>query len=377
MQICHVITKPELGGAQLSTLNLISNLPKDKYQVSVITSHAGILKQEFESLENTRAYFSPFLKRAINPIVDIFALIHIYLIYRCNGFKIIHTHSSKAGIIGRWAGLLAGIPAIIHTAHGWSFNDCQPIPVKRFYIFLEKITAVFTTKIICVSKKDIETGLKYKIAPKEKFTLIKYGIPLSELKNSSCDKAVKKKELGINNDYPVVGMISCLKPQKAPLDYVKACIDVYSKRQDVNFLLIGDGILRKKCELELSKTSLNGKFIFAGWRKDVSEILDIIDIVVLTSKWEGFPIAIIEALAKGKPIVATDTGGIRELVRDNAAGYITKPGEYKNTADSILNILKDKNSFNRMREEAFKLIDDSFDIRTMARNMDNLYRSLV
>lgn len=377
MRICHVITKPELGGAQLSTLNLISNLPEDRYQVSVITSPAGILKHEFKSLKNATVYFSHFLTRPPNPIVDIFALIHIYLIYRCNRFEIIHTHSSKAGIIARWAALFARIPVIIHTAHGWPFHDYQNPLEKRFFILLEKITAAFTTKIICVSKKDIETGLKYKIAPREKFALIRYGIPLYQFKNSNCNKAEKKKELGINNDDPVIGMISCLKPQKSPLDYVKACIDVYNEMPCVNFLLIGDGILKKRCKSELRKTSLNGRFIFTGWRRDVSELLDIIDIVVLTSKWEGFPIAIIEALAKGKPIVATDVGGVRELVKDGVTGYVTRPREYRDTTDRILSILKDRNSFFKMQEEAFKSIDGSFDISAMAHNMDNLYRSLV
>jgi glycosyltransferase involved in cell wall biosynthesis len=261
--------------------------------------------------------------------------------------------------------------------HGWSFHDYQNTLEKRFFILIEKITAAFTTKIICVSKKDIETGLKYKIAPKEKLVLIKYGIPLCQFKNSNCNKAKKKKELGINNEDPVIGMISCLKPQKSPLDYVKACIDVYNEMSGVNFLLIGDGILKKRCKSELRKASLNGRFIFTGWRRDVSELLDIIDIVVLTSKWEGFPIAIIEALAKGKPIVATDVGGVRELVKDGVMGYITRPREYKDTTDRILNMLKDRNSFFKMQEEALKSIDDSFDISVMAHNTDNLYRSLA
>jgi len=377
MRICHVITKPELGGAQLSTLNLISNLPEDRYQVSIITSPTGILKHEFKSFKNATVYFSPFLTRPMNLISDILASIDIYNIYRCNRFKIIHTHSSKAGIIGRWAALFAGIPVIIHTAHGWPFHDYQNPLERIFFILLEKITAVFTTKIICVSKKDIETGLKYKIAPKEKFVLIKYGIPLYQFKDSNCNKAEKKKELGINNEDPVIGMVACLKPQKSPLDYVKACIDVYNEMPGVNFLLIGDGILKKRCKAELRKTSLNGRFIFTGWRRDVSELLDIIDIVVLTSKWEGFPIAIIEALAKGKPIVATDVGGVRELVKDGVMGYITRPREYKDTTGRILNMLKDRGSFFKMQEEAFKSIDDSFDISAMALNTDKLYRSLT
>ncbi|MFA5389447.1 MAG: glycosyltransferase family 4 protein [Candidatus Omnitrophota bacterium] len=377
MRICHVITKPELGGAQLSTLNLISSLPKDRYKISLITSSRGILKHEFENLGNISTHFSPFLARPINPILDILALMHIYDIYRRNRFKIIHTHSSKAGIIGRWAALLAGVPAIVHTVHGWPFNEYQPVPVKRFYIFLERITALFTAKIVCVSKKDIEMGLRYKIAPEEKFILIRYGIPLRRFKNSSTDIAGKRRELGIDNNDPVVGMISCLKPQKSPLDYVKACIDIYNKMPTVNFLLIGDGVLKNRCKAELEKSSLNGRFIFTGWRKDIPEILDIVDIVALTSKWEGFPIAIIEALSKGKPVVSTDTGCVRELVKDGLTGYVTTPGEYKDISNRILEILRDRESFLRMKKQALESIDDSFDISAMARNTDDLYRRLA
>jgi len=189
MRICHVITKPELGGAQLSTLNLISNLPEDRYQVSVITFPAGILKHEFKSIKNATAHFSPFLTRHVNPIVDILALIHICNIYMSKRFKIIHTHSSKAGIIGRWAAFFTKVPVILHTVHGWPFNDYQPLLVKRFYIFLEKLTAAFTAKIICVSKRDIDIGVRYNIAPREKFTLIKYGIPLNQFRPLQCDRA--------------------------------------------------------------------------------------------------------------------------------------------------------------------------------------------
>ncbi len=376
MRICHVITKPDLGGAQISTANLISNLPKDRYQISIITSPGGMLRREFENLKNVTAHFSPFLTRPVNPIADILALIHIYDIYRRNKFKIVHTHSSKAGIIGRWAALLARVPVILHTVHGWPFNDYQPVLVKRLYIFLEKITASFTTKIICVSKKDIKTGLKYKIAPEEKFVLIKYGIPLDVFKNSSCNKENKKKQLGINNNDPVIGMISCLKPQKSPLDYVRTCMDIYNERRDINFLLIGDGILKRKCKEELSKSRLNGRFIFTGWRRDVAEILDIIDIVVLTSKWEGLPVSIIESLSKGKPVVATDAGGSRELIKDGVTGYITRPGEYKDTADMVLRVLKDKVLYNKMSHEAVLSIDESFDIKAMVNEIDSLYMNM-
>jgi glycosyltransferase involved in cell wall biosynthesis len=376
MRICHVITKPELGGAQLSTLNILANLPKDKYDVSLITSPKGMLSSDFRNLKGVSTIFCPFLIRPINSIFDILGLIHIYLIYRCRAHKIVHTHSSKAGLIGRWAARIARVPVIVHTVHGWSFNDYQPLILKWLYILLERLTARFTTKIICVSNRDIGMGLRYKIAPKDKFVLIKYGIPLEEFRKPPVNNSQKRKELGINNSGPIVGMISCLKPQKAPMDYIKAAINIYNDMPGVNFLLVGDGVLKEKCIKLLSRTPLNGRFVFSGWRRDIPEILDILDVVVLTSKWEGMPISIIEALSKGCPVVITNVGGAEELVKDGISGYLTKPGSYEEVAMKVLKILKDRNTFIKMSEAASLSIDESFDIKNMVNSIDTFYGTL-
>jgi len=376
MRLCHVITKPELGGAQLSTLNILAGLPKDKYNMFLITSPEGALSAEFKDLSGVNTFFSPFLVRPLNPLYDILAFIHILYIYRRYKVALVHTHSSKAGIIGRWAAKFLGVSRIIHTVHGWSFNDYQPLAIRSFFILLERITASFTTKIICVSNKDLETGLKYKIAPKEKFELIKYGIPFKRFKKPAVDRLKKRKELGINNADPVVGMIACLKPQKSPLDYIKASIEVYRKKPYVNFVLIGDGVLKGACEKALTSSPLNGRFIFAGWRRDISEILDILDIMVLTSKWEGMPIALIEALCKGCPIVATNVGGAAELIKEGVTGYLTKPGEYQETAECILKILKDSDTLRKMKKEASLSIDSSFDMYRMLNEVEGLYREI-
>lgn len=377
MRVCYLITKPELGGAQLSTLNILSSLPRDKYDISVITSPKGILSSEFKNLKMVRSFFSRFLVRPVNPLFDILAFIHIYIIYRSNNYDIVHTHSSKTGILGRWAARLARVPTIIHTVHGWSFNDYQPLVLKRFFILLERITANFTAKIICVSKKDLKTGLTYKIAPREKFSFIKYGIPFAEFKKSSKNTLQKRKELGITNSDPIVGMIACLKRQKAPLDYIKSSIEIYKEMPNVNFLLIGDGVLKRECERMLASTPLNGRFIFTGWRRDIPEILDILDIAVLTSKWEGMPFSIIEALYKGCPVVATNVGGIPELIRDGVSGYITKPGAYKDVAMRVLGILRDRSSFNRMKKEASLSIDEGFGLDRMVKEIEALYRNTI
>ena len=377
MRVCHLITKPELGGAQVSTLSILSGLSKVKYDISCITSRRGILGHEFQNLKDINSIFSPFLGRPVNPLFDILAFIHIYNIYRRNKYQIVHTHSSKAGIIGRLAGRLAGVPVIVHTVHGWSFNEYQNLIIKHFFILLEKIAARYTSKIICVSKRDIQTAIKYKIAPENKFIFIKYGISVAEFRKSPDGKLQKRKRLGIANNDPVVGMISCLKPQKSPLDYIKAAIKIYEKIPNVNFLLVGDGILRQKCERFLSKSSLNGRFILTGWRRDIPDILDILDIMVLTSKWEGMPIAVIEALCKGCPVVATDVGGSRELIGDGITGYLTKPGAYDEVALRIEYILKNPGHLDRMKKAAFQSIDDSFREDRMIDEIETLYGSLI
>ena len=376
MRVCHVITKPELGGAQLSTLNILSKLPRDKYDISIITSPRGILAPEFRD-SGARCVFSPFLDRTINPLLDILALIHILLIYIRLKPHAVHTHSSKAGIIGRCAAWIARVRIIVHTVHGWSFNDYQPLVLKRFFIFLERVTARFTTRIICVSKRDIEIALRYKIAPKEKFVYIKYGISFSDYSRKIRDPIKKKRELGITNDGPVIGMVACLKPQKAPLDYIKASIKIYAEMPNVNFLLIGDGVLKKRCKNFLATSVLNGRFIFTGWRRDVSEIFDILDIAVLTSKWEGMPISIIEALRKGCPVVATNAGGTPELVKDGTAGYVAEVGAYRDVAEKVLRILNDAQLFNKMKREAHLSIDSSFEAARMVNEVENLYRRLI
>lgn len=377
MRVCHIITKPELGGAQLTTLDILSRLKRNEYHVSVITSSKGMLRPEFKNLKDTDCFFSPFLVSQINPLLDILAFIHIYLIYRRHKYNIVHTHSSKAGIIGRWAARLAGIPVIIHTVHGWSFNDYQGWLRKRLFIFLERISAGFTTKIICVSRKDIERGLKHKIADEDKFVFIKYGILLKDFRKQLTDPLEKKKGLGITNEDPVVGMIACLKPQKSPLDYIKASIRIYKEMPNINFLLIGDGVLKTKCRKLLESSPLNGRFIFTGWRRDIPEILDILDVAVLTSKWEGMPISVIEALSKGCPVVATDTGGTSELIKDGVTGYIARVGSSEEISGKILKILKDPQTYAAMKKEAFLSIDDSFGIDRMVSDIEGLYRRLT
>lgn len=377
MHICHIITKPELGGAQLTTLNLVSELSKQaRYEISFISSDSGLLVLDFIKIPNVKKFLLSSLKRNIDPIRDILNLYKMYRILKTQKCELVHTHSSKAGILGRLAARIARTRVVVHTIHGWSFNEYQNILVKRFFIILERIAALWSTKIICVSERDIATGLKYRIANKDKFALIRYGILIEEFQNSNVDIYRKRTEFGITNQGPIVAMISCLKPQKSPLDYIRAISIVQKDIPKANFLIIGDGILRPKV-LKLANTlGLDSSLLFKGWRRDIPEIMSVIDVLVLSSLWEGFPVVFLEAMASGKPVIATDVGGAKEVIRDGIDGFLVPPKDYKSLAEKIKTILTEDGLCKKMGQNFKSRLDSSYHLQNMVREVERLYQDL-
>ncbi|GAH03767.1 unnamed protein product, partial [marine sediment metagenome] len=214
LNILHIITKLELGGAQKSTLHIIDLLNKDRYNLSLISSNAGILIPEARSIPQIDLSLLSILKRAVDPVKDFFALVSLIKLIKRKKFDIVHTHSSKAGILGRWAAKLAGVPVVLHSVHGWGFHHRQNPLTRRLFIYLERITAKITNRLIAVSQSDIKGGLNARIGTEDKYTLLRYGISLQKFIGCQADIKKKKEELGIKTDSPIVGMVACFKPQK-------------------------------------------------------------------------------------------------------------------------------------------------------------------
>src|SRR3989338_6365898 len=183
INLLFILTKLELGGAQKQLLSLIKHLDKDKFNLFLFTSSQGLLDRQAQEISGLTLYKSKYLERAINPLKDLLAILEILSFIKNNDIQILHTHSSKAGILGRLAGRLAGVGIILHTVHGWSFNDYQPFLIRKLFNSLERFTACFTHKIIVVSNYDLEKGLRSRIAGAGKYILIRYGIDYSEFDN--------------------------------------------------------------------------------------------------------------------------------------------------------------------------------------------------
>jgi glycosyltransferase involved in cell wall biosynthesis len=374
INLLYVITKLELGGAQKHLLDLITHLDKKRYNVFLFTACKGLLIPDALSIEGLTLKCSRFLERPINPLKDVLALIEIYRFIKRNKIDIVHTHSSKAGILGRLAARLAKTRLILHTVHGWSFNNHQSFFCRNFYICLERFCAQFTDKLIVVSRHDKQKGLENHIGDEDRYILIRYGI--NSLEFNLKDQNIRK-ELGIDTNDLVVGMVSCLKPQKSPQDFIRLANLTHQVLPNVKFLLVGDGILRKTIEKLIYKFNLKTEVILTGWRQDIPRILSIIDVFVLTSLWEGLPVAVLEAMAASLPVVATHTGGIAELVSEAKTGFLVKPRSITEMAEKISSLLRDGKSRKQIGQNARNSLSSDFSIPNIVKYTDNLYWDLL
>lgn len=374
INLLYVITKLELGGAQKQLLSLIENLDQGRFVPFLLTAQDGLLVQEASAIRGLKLIKSRFLERPINLLNDLAVLFEIVRIIKKNNIHIVHTHSSKAGILGRWAAKLAKTKIIVHTVHGWSFNDYQPALRRNFFLWLERITALFTNKLIVVCYCDKQRGLANRIGAEDKYIIIRYGINHEKFKKIPQNL---KQELGIAASDLVVTMVSCLKEQKWPAGFINLALKVIRTSLGIKFVLVGDGVLRKQLEKIIVKFNLKGRVFLTGWRLDIPRILSETDIFVLTSLWDGLPISVLEAMAASCPVVVTNTGGIREVVVEGKTGLMTSPGDLNGMARKLEVLIKDVNLRKQMGEQARIHLTGKYCLENMVRENQELYEELI
>jgi glycosyltransferase involved in cell wall biosynthesis len=374
--VAHIITKLELGGAQQNTLYTVSHLDPARFRPLLISGEPGILDREAENLPGVRFLQVPSLVRSMKPWLDTQALIRLTSVLRHVRPSIVHTHSSKAGILGRWAARLAGVPIIIHSIHGFGFTQYQNAITRRLLISLERSAASVTTQFIAVSEANRKLGIELGLFPAVRCSLIRSGIDLQAWSKVPVDVAAKRRQLGLDPRYPVVGMIAALKPQKAPLDFVRLAAWVNRDQPVTQFVLVGGGELRAAVEAEVSRLGLSGRFVLTGWRRDVQEILRCLDVFVLTSLWEGLPRVYLEALASGVPVVGTRVDGAAEVIADGQTGYLTEPGDVGAMAERVVYLLQHPDEARQLAERG-RAIPEEYDIHLMVQQQEAEYDRLM
>jgi glycosyltransferase involved in cell wall biosynthesis len=374
-RVLHVITMLELGGAQRNTLDTVAGLDRWRFDVALACADEGELLPEARTISNLELYLMPSLRREIRPGRDIKALGELRRAIRAFRPTIVHTHSSKAGVLGRLAARLEGIKVIVHSIHGWGFGDHQPAPVRWAFLSAERLMAHWTSCFVAVARENLEQGVRLGLFPRERVRVIRSGIDLTAFRAAS-GGAELRRDLGIPDTAPLVVQVSCLKPQKAPERFVALAALLADQFPDAHFLLVGDGELRDELERRCRDARLNGRLHMPGWRRDVPAVLDAATVVTLTSRFEGLPRVVVEARAAGRCVVAMAVDGVREVISNGLNGYTVVEGDVGGMAEAVARLLRDSELRSTVAARAAEGLDE-FDRDLMIRQQEELYSDLA
>ena len=375
LRVLHIHTLPVISGSGIHTFLTIKRLNKKRYIVDFACAPGGPL---IEKIRETGAEFIPvnYFVHSINIFKDFFALCELVGIIRKRHYDIVHTHNTKAGFIGRLAAKISGVPVIIHTIHGFAFHKYESFWRKWLFIYLERIAAVFSDKLITVSTPLKEWGLSLGIGKDSQYCIIPDGIEVSEFIENEDNTRLLKTKLGIKEDELVVGMVAKMWYGKGHDVLLRAMPLVIKEVPNTRFLLVGDGYLREGLLKTCSEKGLLQHVIFLGFREDIPLITSTFDLGVLPSLFEGLGRVILESMALGKPVVASGVGGIPEIVKDGSNGLLVPPLDHVALGRAIIKILKDRDLRVRMGQEAKETLGERFTAEKMVKDIEETYESI-
>lgn len=371
LNVLYVLTKLELGGAQKVCLALHKGLLAHDHNSHLVSGAEGVLVAE--AAQTPGAVFLRSLKREISfmalwqEMITLYDLIKVMRRYKKKyPDLIVHTHSTKAGILGRWAAFFAGVKNRVHTVHGFGFHDYQPFPLWFLFVALEWITMLITTKVICVSLKDQERGSALLPGFAKKSIIIRAAVSDSYF--------VVPVKRAMQPAAVTIGTISCFKPQKNLFDLLEAFAAVHKLYPHTRLEMIGDGLQRPLIEAWITENNLRAAVTLHGWQADVQPFLEHWDIFALSSLWEGLPCSVVEARLRGLAVVAYDVGGISEIVAQGRGGYVVPAGDKRALADRLQALVERPELLSQVQLYTQDL--SSFSVRSMITQHEVLYLSL-
>ncbi len=379
IRVLQVITRMIVGGAQETVMLASAMVDRARFPSDLLTGPQTGPEGELQSdtrARGVRVFIEPSLVREIHPWKDLVALIRLTRFLRRNRYDVVHTHSSKAGILGRIAARLAGVPVVVHTAHGWGFHPHQPPIVRGFYIMLERCCAPLCDRLVVVGDPDRRAGLALGIGRPDQYVLIRSGIEVETFRDVPATKAEIRARLGIPADAFVVGWVGRLSPPKTPLDLLASFVAVARQVPAAHLVMVGDGLTRAEVEAAVATSGLTGRVHLLGLRRDVPELFHAFDVFALSSRWEGLPRVFPQAMAAALPILTSHVGGAADAVRDGENGWLIAIGDVEGMADRLLELARDPDRCAAMGRRGLELVDE-FSARRMLDQLQALYADLV
>lgn len=372
-RVVHLITRLDFGGAQGNTLYTARSLDRARFEVTLVAGRGGALQEQADA---SRTVFAENLVREISPLRDLAALFELRSLFRRLRPDVLHTHSSKAGILGRLAAALAGVPVVVHTFHGFGFHPLQHFLVRGLYVLLEKFCARLSDALVFVSRSNMDTARAAGIGDPARYRLIRSGIKLSRYP-ARPDRAALRASLGLSPSDLVVLSIGNAKPQKNPGHFLEAAARLAPRHPSARFVFVGGGEALGALRAEAAARGLEKVCLFPGWRDDAPELLAAADVFALVSLWEGLPRSLVEAFATGLPAVCYSADGVSDILRDGANGFLVPAGDLDAWCAAMDRLLADPALRAKLAAGAAAADLKEFDIDYMVRQQEELYSSLL
>lgn len=353
-KVFQVLTNLDIGGAQASVSLIACGLRRRGVDVHVVYSSAGgrdpmrhtLLHDQLRDA-GVPLHDAGCMRRAVHPWGDWSAVRSLRGLFRRARPDIVHTHMSKAGILGRWAAHAEQVPSVVHTVRGWSFYSASNAVTRLAYISMERYFARRTHTMLAVSPRMIADGLAAGIGSPGLYAVARTGLQVERfagLREQAELAEMVRRQWQLPTKAQIIGGVMHLTPQKAPLEFVEACARVMRDRADVHVVLVGNGELRDEVDARIGRLGLAGRFHLVGLQADVTPFLTVFDVLLLASHWEGLPRIVLECIAAGIPVVATRVGGTAEL--ESWAGPSGSPvilreaGDVEGLADAVASTLE-------------------------------------
>ncbi|MDD5674537.1 MAG: glycosyltransferase family 4 protein [Chitinivibrionales bacterium] len=377
IKILHIITQLDCGGSARSTLLTACGLHDDRCQSAIA---CGVSVNPSEAAEaaahaaGVPIFHFPNLRRPMTPWRDVLALVNLYRLIHKNKYDIVHTHTSKAGILGRFAAKMAGTPVIIHTPHGHVFYGYFSKALTAFYVFLEWAVMGFTDALITLTRREKQDYLDRHIGPAAKIYPIYSGIPLEPFLTGKKPRAQVRAQLGISETEFVCGTVARLVAIKNHALIVEAAGLLVNHIKNIRFVFVGDGELHDQLTEQINNAGLSEHFLFLGWRSDVADLVRAFDIFVLCSKNEGMGRAFVEAQAAGVPVIGSRICGIPEVLLEGRTGLLIDHDRAHELAEKIMLLYNNPERTTIMPQQCREWVNPRFSVETMVAEIERLYQ---
>jgi glycosyltransferase involved in cell wall biosynthesis len=380
IRVMRIISRMNIGGPATHVVLLNAGLDRGGYDCLLVTGSEGANEGSLRDLalsSDLRLAMIPELGREIAPWSDFVTVVKLYRLMRRERPHVVHTHTAKAGFVGRIAARLAGVPVVLHTFHGHVFHGYFSPAKTRLFLLIERLGARLSTRIITISPRLREEIAQFGVTGSERIEVIPLGFELEMFASQPRGAGDFRRSLGLPAAATLVGAVGRLVPIKNIPLLLEAVALARQEDPDIRVVLVGDGALREELEVEAEALGLGQAVIFTGWRHDLASVYADLDAVVISSHNEGTPASLIEAMATGCPVVSTRVGGVPDLIADGETGRLVPPGEREALAAALLELFREQERTARMAELAQRQVLERHQARRLVADVDRLYRQLL